>query len=119
MKNNKPSKKEIKLIFNFQTSHRNVKYKSCFISKSTKTIFVSCINKDEMIFSSITDFKFFDIYLKTKKATYTISIENYNSYKYYLSILNKEYKEGKTFEQIAKKINKTPEEIKTILSIFN
>lgn len=117
MKNVKPSKKEIKLIFNFQTSHRNVKYKSCFLSN--ETIFVNCFNYDEMIFSSITNFEFFDFRLNTKKATYTISIENYNSYKYYLSILNKEYEEGKTFEQIAKKINRTPEEIKTILSIFN
>jgi hypothetical protein len=117
MKNNKPTKKEIKLIFNFQTAHRKVKYKSCFLSN--ETIFVNCFNYDEMIFSSITNFNFFDFRLNTKKATYTISIENYNSYKYYLSILNKDHKQGKSLEEIAKKINKTPEEIKTILSIFN
>jgi fatty acid-binding protein DegV len=45
-------------------------------------------------------------------------LQNYNSYKYYLSVLNKDYKQGKSLEEIAKKINKTPEEIKTILSIF-
>jgi hypothetical protein len=117
MKTIKPSKREIKLIFNFQTSHRNVKYKSCFMTN--KTIFVKCFNYDDMIFSSITNFEFFDFRLNTKKATYTISLQNYNSYKYYLSVLNKDYKQGKSLEEIAKKINKTPEEIKTILSIFN